>query len=333
MTNIFPTQYSTLSSKALNDFISERYGLVNTSCRLLIRNVSDTYIVENQNEKYIFKIYRDAHRKLDEIEGEAGLLTILADKGAKVSCPVADLSGDKIQSFNAAEGTRYGILFTYAKGKVISDPNDKQLATIGREMAAIHNITLDIELKNSRITFNIETTIIEPLKTVKPAFAELPDEYNYLNNTAKKLIAELQQFDYANFSYGYCHYDFLPKNFHFDEDDNITFFDFDFAGKGYLANDITTFYVHYFLEVTFGKITREEAERAFGIFLKSYREVRPVHDDELKAMRGLGFGFWVFYLGFQYNNFEDWSNFFFGPKFLKDRTALIKKWVDWFGRL
>src|ERR1700760_4855976 len=103
MTNIFPTQYSTLSSKALNTFISERYGLGETNCRLLIRNVSDTYIIESATDKYILKIYRDAHRKLDEIKGEAELLTVLADRGAKVSYPLTDLSGDKIQSFNAAE--------------------------------------------------------------------------------------------------------------------------------------------------------------------------------------------------------------------------------------
>src|ERR1700755_2961199 len=100
MTNIFPTQYSTLSSTALNTFIAERYGLTETTCHLLIRNVSDTYIVESPTVKYIFKIYRDAHRKLDEIEGEVELLTILADNGAKVSYPLTDLSGNKLQSFN-----------------------------------------------------------------------------------------------------------------------------------------------------------------------------------------------------------------------------------------
>ena len=333
MTNIFPTQYSTLSSKALNAFISDRYGLSETICRLLIRNVSDTYIIESPADNYIFKIYRDAHRKLDEIEGEVELLTILADKGARVSYPLTDLSGNKIQSFNAAEGTRHGVLFSYADGKVVSNPNDEQLKVIGREMAVIHNITAGIKLTYSRILFNTEATISSPLETVRPAFAELPEEYDYLITTGKKVVAKLNEFDYKNFSYGYCHYDVLPKNFHFDEQDNITFFDFDFAGRGLLANDITIFYIHYFLDVTYGRLTREEGERAFGVFLESYRQIRPVHADELKAIPYLGFGFWVFYLGFQYENFEDWSSIFFGPKFLKDRTALIKKWMDWFGDL
>lgn len=330
--DIFPAQYSTLSSKALNDFISERYGLVNTNCRLLIHNVSDTYLLENATDKYILKIYRDAHRKLDEIKGEVELLTILVEKGAKVSFPIADLSGNKIQTFNAIEGTRHGVVFTYAQGRVFNDMNNVQLATLGREMAAIHNITANINLKHSRISFDIESTITRPLETVKPAFVELPDEYEYLVNAAEKVIARLNQIDYNNFSYGYCHYDFLPKNFHFDGNE-ITFFDFDFAGKGYLANDITVLYIHYFLETTYGKISRQEAERAFCVFVEAYRTVRTLHDDELKAMQCLGFGFWIFYLGFQYDNFDDWSNMFFGPKFLKERTALIKKWMDWFDEI
>ena len=329
---IFPTQYSTLSSKALNDFISGRYGLGESTCRLLIRNVSDTYLVETQTDKYIFKIYRDSHRKLDEITAEAELLTILNGEGAKVSYPIKDIRGDVIQSFNAAEGTRYGILFSYAKGKVINAMNEEQLAMLGREMAAIHNITSSIRLSHKRIEFNMETTIIEPIKTVKPAFLGLEDEYAELTGMAKTVIAGLNEFDFTNFSYGYCHYDFLPKNFHFDENDNITFFDFDFAGKGYLANDITSLYIHFFLEVSTNKTTREEADLAFAVFVENYRKVRPLHGDELKAIPYLGFGFWVFYLGFQYENFEDWSNIFFGPKFLKDRVALIKKWMEYFER-
>jgi Ser/Thr protein kinase RdoA (MazF antagonist) len=328
--DIFPTQYSTLSSVALNHFLAARYGFENTCCRLLIHNVSDTYLLEDGSGKYIFKIYRNAHRKLDEIKGEAELLNILADRGAKVSHPLKDLKGDVIQSFNAAEGTRYGILFTYAIGKVVLDMNAEQLAILGREMAALHNITANIQLSHKRITFNADTTIAGPVRTVKNAFDELPDEYAWLNEMANVVIEKLGKFDYANFSYGYCHYDFLPKNFHFDAGNNITFFDFDFVGKGYLANDITTLYIHYFMEASSGKITREAADASFAVFVEQYRKVRPLHDDELKAIPYLGFAFWVFYLGFQYENFDDWSSMFFGNRFLKDRVALMKRWMEWF---
>jgi len=77
MPHLFPAQYSTLSAAALRDYLIENYQLdQSTTCRLLIRNVSDTYVLENLNHKYIFKIYRDAHRKRNEIEAEVELLNI-----------------------------------------------------------------------------------------------------------------------------------------------------------------------------------------------------------------------------------------------------------------
>ena len=326
--SVFPTQYSTLSSDALGDYIQKAYGLKNITCRLLVRNVSDTYILENESEKYIFKLYRDAHRKLDEIKAEVELLNILKERNAKISYPVPDLNHKQIQSFQAAEGIRNGILFSFAEGKPTHDFYDSRLQTIGKEMALIHNVTSGISLEYPRRTYDVQTTLSEPLKYIQPEFAELPEEYEWLKTTAEKVAEKINQFDLSKFSYGYCHYDFLPHNFHFDEHDNITFFDFDFAGKGLLANDLMTFYMHYFFEVHFKKQTQEEADQRFEVFLKAYREVRPVSDEEIAAIPYLGFAFWVFFLEFYQLHFEDWSNTFYTLRFKKERMGWIRSWVE-----
>lgn len=189
---IFPTQYSTLLSKALNIKLQESYGLSHTTCRLLIRNVSDTYIIENATEKYIFKIYRDVHRKLEEIKGEIELLTILFQKGAKVSRPIADRNCEILQEFNAAEGIRYGVLFSWAQGGVVSVLSDQHLETVGREMAAIHNITSATELCHYRKEYSVNTIIIYPIKVIEPAFNGLEEEYAYLKNTAVDCDSPIQ---------------------------------------------------------------------------------------------------------------------------------------------
>lgn len=326
--DIFPTQYSLLSAAALKNSIEKHYGFPGLNCRLLIHNVSDTYLLENEAEKYILKIYRDAHRKLTEIKGELELLNILYAKGIPVSYPLKDLNNQEIQSFNAAEGTRYGVLFTYAKGKVEQQMDDEQLRTLGCQMANMHIVTAGLELSFPRHDFNLQTTLIEPLEVIKPAFAELPQEYEYLLETSKRVYSEMEKLDPEQFSYGYCHYDFLPKNFHFQENGEITFFDFDFAGKGHLVNDLACFYVHYFLDVMFGKLSQQEADRSFKVFLSAYAEIRPLSEAEIAAIPYFGYTWWVFYLRFQYEHFEDWSNFFFSPKFLKDRVGWIKRWAE-----
>jgi Ser/Thr protein kinase RdoA (MazF antagonist) len=61
-----------------------------------------------------------------------------------------------------------------------------------------------------------------------------------------------------------------------------------------------------------------------------YREVRPLADAELAAIPYLGVGFWLFYFAFAYRHFDDWSNTFFGPRYLRERVGWIKKWAAWY---
>lgn len=325
---IFPTQYSTLSASALGKAIEGWYGFSGLTCRFLLRGVSDTYVLEGATDQYILKIYRDAHRSLEEIKAEVELLNGLHQGGARVSYPIKDHAGNQIQSFQAAEGIRHGVLFSFAAGKPFNDPSDEQIAITGREMARLHNLTAVIELGHKRREYNHHTTLIQPIATFAPAFKELPDEYQYLQDMAAVVMKKLNGMDTSKFSYGYCHYDFFPKNFHFDEHNNITFFDFDFAGKGYLVNDIMSYWVHFALNACVGRSTLEESKRIFTIFLEAYRTVRPVSEEEISAIPYLNFAFWVFYLGFTYENFDDWSNMFFDTRFIKGRVALIKKMAD-----
>ncbi|RZJ47347.1 MAG: homoserine kinase, partial [Flavobacterium sp.] len=158
MNSIFPAQYSTLSSTALNKYLIDTYQLQqNTTCRLLIRNVSDTYLLKNDTDRYIFKIYRDSHRKSNEIEAEVELLNILKTNGNSVSYPIRDRSGNQIQQFNAIEGIRNGILFSYAEGNVILDLNTENLIALGKGIGKLHEITINLKLKHKRHIFDFET--------------------------------------------------------------------------------------------------------------------------------------------------------------------------------
>lgn len=327
---IFPTQYSVLRASAIGELIEKQYGFKKLNCHLLIHNVGDTYILSNESDKYILKIYREAHRNLGEIKAELELLTILYDRGAKVARPLNDLKGESIQVFNAAEGTRHGVLFAYAYGSVQPELSKQQLQVVGKEMALIHAISSSIELSWPRKEYNFETMIHNPLERIRTDFKGMEEEYQYLVQTSSRVMKEIETFDLSKFSYGYCHYDYLPKNFHFKEDDTITFFDFDFAGKGYLVNDLASFYAHFFMQVMFNKMTQKEADNDFEVFIEAYKSVRPISDEEIKAIPYFGFAWWIFYFGFHHDNFEDWSNFFYHPRFIKDRVGWLKKWEDWY---
>lgn len=329
--NIFPAQYSTLSTVALTDHIKKQYGFDDLTGKFLLHGVSDTYRFDGSTDSYIFKVYRSSHRSLNEIKAEVELLTILQERGAKIAYPIQDLNSEPIQAFNAAEGTRYGVLFTFAKGTNSYDFTDQQLRIIGREMAFNHNVTSTIELSYDRKPYTIETTLRQPLRFLEPWFTGDLEGYSYLLELANQVVQKFTTFDTDRFSYGYCHYDYLPKNFHFDGD-NLTLFDFDFAGKGFLANDLASFLIHFFFHVATGKISKEEADRQYAVFVEGYREVRVLSEEELQAVPFLGIMFWIFYLGFQYENFDDWANAFVGPRYLKERVSIIKRYSEMFCR-
>ncbi|MBL0740047.1 phosphotransferase enzyme family protein [Chryseolinea lacunae] len=330
MPEIFPTQYSTLSSKALKDYLAQRYALNVLACRYLLRGVSDTYVIECPNEKYIFKLYRDAHRSLTEIKGEVALLEALTQKGAKVAGVVADAQGQTVQALSAAEGTRHGVLFKFAPGKNVYDLTPNQLTVLGHEMAFIHNITATLTLPFARKAYTLHTTLTQPLEVVKPFFRDFPEGHAALVAEAAYATKTLEELGSDTFGQGYCHYDYLPKNFHFDEHDNITLFDFDFAGWGFLANDLAAFSIHLYFHMVHKKITQEEAASAFHTLVRNYRQYRPLSDNELLAIPALGVMFWLFYLGFQCENFDDWSNTFMGPRYLRERTATIQHYRQCF---
>jgi len=326
--SIFLTQYSTLSSAALKIFLQKAYGFEILSCKYLLRGVNDHYLVETVDDKSIFRIYRNTHRSLEEIKSELFFLNALREEGIGVSYPINDLNLQQIIKFDAAEGTRYGVLFSYAQGESVSSMNDLQLAEFGKELARIHHISSTIVLPFDRQVYDIDTTIRQPIELLKSIFEKDAENSVWLNNTASKIITKLDDFDFSGFSYGYCHYDLLPKNFHFDNNGRITFFDFDFLGKGLLVEDLMTFWLHLSLHATFNKISQEEADRQFYVVISAYRTIRPLSDNEIAAIPYLSFGFWIFFMDYHQKHFDDFSNPFFNSRYIKDRVELIKKLTE-----
>jgi Ser/Thr protein kinase RdoA (MazF antagonist) len=324
MKSIFPATYSTLCPEALSALISEKYEAENVQCKFLVRGVGDTYLVESSKGRFIFRAYRSSHRNLSQIKEEVALLLTLKQQEVSVSYPITDISGNTIQKIEAVEGERYAVLFSYAPGNTVKTLNENQLHNFGREMARFHNVSSNLQPETDRWNFDFETLLFNPLKRLQTAFSEDVEGYEWLVQTAKQVVQKLSQLDSARFSKGYCHFDFLPKNFHFDGD-SITFFDFDFMGYGWLVNDMMSFWQHTTLDVYAGRMTQEQADHSFALFLDAYQEVRSVSEQELAAIPYLSLGFWLFYMGF--HTTHDQFYVFIQPAHLKFYTSFLKHMV------
>jgi Ser/Thr protein kinase RdoA (MazF antagonist) len=318
----FPAIYSTLSPGALAVLLSEKYGLQNVHCKLLVRGVGDTYLVESSSERFILRIYHAVHRSLPQILEELHLLLELKQAKVAVAYPLHDHSGAIVQALNAVEGTRYAALFIYAPGSVARLLNENQLRNLGREMARFHRVSSTMTPGNSRWNFNLDTTLFRPLEMLKPVFAEDPESYTWLKEAAKEVKTLLACLDTSQFSTGYCHFDFLPKNLHF-EGDAVTIFDFDFMGHGWTVNDVMTFWQHLQLDVYTGRMTQKAADDSFAIFLDAYRQLHPLSEQELAAIPYLSLGFWLFYMGFHTTHDQFYP--FLQPQHLKFYTGLLRR--------
>ncbi len=323
MTPVFPVTYSTLAANSLEVLLSKRYVWDKVQCRLLLRGVSDSYSVSTSSGNFVVRIYRAGHRSLSEIEAEVEFLIALKNSGVSVSYPVLDREGHYVFTVGAPEGTRYGVVFTHAPGKFVPLLNDKQIKLFGREMAKLHTVSTNVRLVNQRWNIDCETTLIKPLAAIRDYFKDCADEYMWLQKTTEQTQDRISQLDCSAFVPGYCHFDFFPKNFHFDGDDSITFFDFDFFGYGWIVNDVMTFQQHLFLEVELGRMSEGTSEQVFKLFVDAYREVRPLSVEELAAIPVLGLGFWMFYFGF-YTTHDQFLPLLHDPH-LTVRTNLIRQ--------
>jgi Ser/Thr protein kinase RdoA (MazF antagonist) len=322
---IFPTLYSTIDPTALASYVSKAYNLGECNGRLILRGVGDTYLIISVKDRFVMRVYRNSHRTLEQIQAEVELLLALNTAGVSVSYPIADRDGSHVQHIDAAEGIRHAVLFTFAHGDspIILSPD--QLEALGNEIGKFHAVSSTIRLGSGRWSFDTYTTLVEPMQRSQSFFDSLPDELTWWLHATEKAKNILQAVPAEHLPSGYCHYDFLPKNFHF-AGDQITLFDFDFFGHGWLVNDIMTFWTQLCLDVQFNRMSQADADRSFDTFLNAYQRHRSVSQTELEIIPSLSIGWWCYYMGFHVSH--DQFMTFVQPSHLKMRTALLKQLTE-----
>ncbi|ADB38124.1 phosphotransferase [Spirosoma linguale] len=293
----FPATYSTLSPAALATLLAQTYDLENVRCAFLVRGVGDTYLVESEQDRFILRIYRSSHRSLAHVQAEVAMLLALKQAGVSVSYPIVDRTKGTIQTIDAIEGQRQAVLFSYAPGQPASILTPNQLRSLGREMARFHRVSSTLTLPGERWVFDLDTTFFHPLERLQPTFGADQEGYDWLRNQATYVVEKLSHVNTAGFMTGYCHFDFLPKNVHF-EGESVTLFDFDFMGYGWLINDIMSFWQHLALAVYAGRMSQQACDEAYAFFLEGYGEFGSISDQELALVPYLSLGFWLFYMSF-----------------------------------
>lgn len=320
----FSVTASTLSEIDLGNFIKEKYQFnKNFDCKLFRTGVNHTYFLSDATTKFVVRVYCHQWRTKIEIQEELELLKLLQSHNLSISFPIPDTNGDYIQEINAPEGLRHAIVFSFAKGEKMRFMTNETCSAIGSLMAKIHNITATKKI--DRINYNSDILLSQPYDYLTTYFSEDLDEMKYLKEISTKISNSFQKVNLSDNQKGIVHLDIWYDNLSVNNENEITIFDFDNCGNGWLILDIGYFCKQLFFIESDKKIYESKVES----FLDGYRKERNLSENELKLIADAGASIFIFYLGIQAQRF-DWSNIFFTENYLKMFVGRIKNWIDYY---
>ncbi|PJJ08875.1 LOW QUALITY PROTEIN: Ser/Thr protein kinase RdoA (MazF antagonist) [Flavobacterium sp. 1] len=322
MTTEFPVTNSTLSAKKLGEFIQRKYNLSeSTECKLFRAGMNHVYMVTDINEKYVFRVYTFDWRTKTEIAEELRLLIHLNKNKTPVSFPIADNLNEYIQEFNAPEGKRFGVLFSFAEGAKSARFTAETSFFIGQALAKVHKATENFVLK--RIVYDDKVLLVDSLERTRKFFKKETDEIKFLERTANFLHNKFNKIDKEQIRYGAVHLDVWFDNMHFNDDNKVTLFDFDFCGNGWLCLDIS-----YFLFQLFStNLDENDYQVKAESFLKGYEAISEISKEEKRILPFVCLGIMTYFISMQCDRYDNWTNIFLNEDHLKRFVGNLKRWI------
>ncbi len=322
MTEKFQTINSTLAPNELGELIQQKYGLSDqTECSIIRLAMNHLYLVHDDESRYVFRVYTCNWRTKLEIEEELRLLLHLKANDRPVAFPIPDQWNKYIQAIEAPEGNRYGVLFSYAPGIKTAQFSPQTSFLIGQALAKVHQSSENFEL--NRMAYNSHNMLVESILRIKEFFPSNLTEIEFLEQLSAFLQQKMQNIDKANMRYGSVHLDVWFDNLHIEDEKDITFFDFDFCGNGYLCFDLS-----YFL---FQLLATNSDEATYQMkaesFLSGYETVTEISKEEKKFFPYASLAIMTYYISVQCDRFDYWTNIFMNEDHLKRMVGNLKRWI------
>lgn len=321
----FPVTNSNLSATHIGLFLQEKYSFSqDTKCQLIKAGINDTYLVTDNSDKFVFRVYSLNWRSKTEIDEEIKMLNQLKENAISISYPLSDKENSYIQILSAPEGERFAVLFTFAPGEKQHLISEETHFQIGQLIARIHRITHD--QKVNRVEYSPEVILIDSLKKLSSFLTNDTAEMNFMKSAQSYLFKEFKNADTSKIRQGVVHLDIWFDNLNITNDNKVTIFDFDFCGNGWLCLDIA----YYILQLhNIEKYKAKDYQPKVDSFLKGYESITPISAEEKRLIPILGVSLYFFYLGVQCQRYDNWSNSFLSENYLKRFiNGLVKRYYD-----
>jgi len=233
--------HTTAATTSVARWVEQHYGIQVQHCHLIRRGLNDNYALRSiDGNRYVVRLYSIRPRGDFNANFEISLLAHLHANGVGVAAPVQTSKGCTHVLLQFPEGMRAMALFRHAEGAVPESLEDFELT--GNVLAQIHVVAHDYAGPPSRYTLDGHHLAGRTLEYLS-VYPELDDE---LLATYHQLVTQLlEDLDKAEgeLTRVVCHGDTHGFNNHVGTDEagarRTVFFDFDDAGPGFLAYDLS----------------------------------------------------------------------------------------------
>jgi Ser/Thr protein kinase RdoA (MazF antagonist) len=241
--------------------------------------------------EYVLRLSILGDKNAEEYLAEAEFVHYLAKSGAPVVNVIPSLNGNLVESFSLGETECFAILFSYAKGILISDngyryrdgaPLEEYFYNTGKALGAIHRLSKEYKPVNKRSEY-FDKYNMEYINAL------IPDEYKALKNSIEERLQRFHELPMNSDVYGLVHFDFSDGNYHIDMNTgDITVFDFDNCMYCWYMFDLADLWIHgtgwYQNEPDQDK-RMEGMREYFDTVVSGYRSENDISDEELSKLQ------------------------------------------------
>jgi len=270
--DLIPT-HTTAAAISVARWVAQHYGLQVPQCHLIRRGLNDNYALRaTDGTRYVARLYSIRPRGGFNVAFEMALLAHLDAKGVGVAAPVFAADGRTHILLHFPEGPRALALSRHAEGTTPESLDEFELT--GRTLAHIHHCAHEYAGPASVYTLDgdhLAGRTLDYLKAHPEMDTALLETYGQL---VCDLLEELQKAA-LGLTRVLCHGDTHGFNNHVyagaDGTKKCVFFDFDDAGPGFLAYDLSVLPWSYLYRKGL-KASDDVLRERWQRYLHSYRE-------------------------------------------------------------
>jgi Ser/Thr protein kinase RdoA (MazF antagonist) len=320
--------YSTIGGTALRDFIASEYAFeMPFECNLLRRGFNDVYTLRfADGRRSIARISSRRARGHSNVDFETALLAHLKAMGAHVASPLPTRTGALSTELEAIEGRRSLVLFEFLAGDFprVDLQNIKAMAA---SLATLHRLAQSYSGPPSEYTLDLQHLIRRPLQRILSHPTTTEPLAERLETVAANLIAKIEAA--APLTHVVCHGDCHGGNTVITESSDgkriASFFDFDDAGPGFLAYDLSVYLWAKLMHNQEPTLNDGQRER-WKSFIEGYRESAAIPSNDFAAIALFvsARNFWL--LGEYASRLDEWGSEALPLEWLQKQVEKLEQW-------